>query len=154
MLTTKKALFTELFRVLKPGGKLSFLDWVRLPNLDLKNPHHREIMEKVKPLIGAVDTPTGEEFKTVLEEVGFKVTISEDASTNGHQADLIESADNYFVFVTWLINTLVKLTIIPPHFKILFDRLTKDGKSFIEGDRMGLFTTSWQTVAVKPEKAA
>lgn len=150
----KKALFTELFRVLKPGGKLSFLDWVRLPNLDLKNPHHREIMEKVKPLIGAVDTPTGDEFKTVLEEVGFKVTISEDASTNGHQADLIESADNYFVFVTWLINTLVKLTIIPPHFKILFDRLTKDGKSFIEGDRMGLFTTSWQTVAVKPEKAA
>jgi len=148
----KKALFSEMFRVLKPGGKLSFLDWVKLENYHENNSHHRQIMEKVKPLIGAVDTPTGDEFKKVLEECGFIVTLSKDISQNGHQADLIESADNYFRVVAWLINTCVRFTILPAHFQILFDRLTKDGASFIEGDRMGLFTTSFQTLAQKPMK--
>jgi sterol 24-C-methyltransferase len=148
----KKALFSEMFRVLKPGGKLSFLDWVKTENYHENNSHHRGIMDKVKPLIGAVDTPTGEEFKRVLEECGFIVTLSKDISENGHQADLIESADDYFVAVAWLIKTACRFSVLPAHFQVLFDRLTKDGASFIEGDRMGLFTTSFQTLAQKPMK--
>jgi len=148
----KKALFTEMYRVLKPGAKLSFLDWVKTDKYNEKDAHHVAIMKRVKPLIGAVDTPTGAELRGVLEEVGFEVTWSGDISKNGHQADLIESADNYFRAARWIINTLVLVKLLPQHFKILFDRLTQDGDAFIEGDRLGLFTTSYQTIAQKPVK--
>jgi len=35
----------------------------------------------------------------------------------------------------------------------LFDRLTKDGDAFIEADRLGIFTTSYQIIAQKPLEA-
>jgi len=148
----KKALFSEMFRVMKPGAKLSFLDWVKCDPYDEKNSKHQGIMRAVKPLIGAVDTPTGDEFKQVLEDVGFVVTYSADISKNGHQADLIESADTFFNIVTNLVNFLVLVKVLPLHFQTLLDRFIKDGDKFIEGDRMGLFTTSFQTIAQKPLK--
>lgn len=149
----KEKVFTEMYRVLKPGGKLSFLDWVRLDNYDPSNEHHRSLLHRIKPLIGAVDTPTGLEIKTKLELVGFKVISSKDASVGGHQADLIGKADKFYTRTTKIIDSLVKLRLLPKHFSVLFDRLTKDGQSFIEADRLGLVTTSFQTIAQKPFNA-
>ncbi|WP_181874935.1 hypothetical protein [Legionella feeleii] len=45
---------------------------------------------------------------------------------------------------------MVKLRLLPKHFKVLFDRFVQDGESFIEADHLGLFTTSCQTIAEKP----
>jgi len=146
----KEALFSEMFRVLKPGGKLSFLDWVKLDKYDPTSPKHIELINRVKPLIGAVDTPSPLELSSTLEKVGFEVTFSGDASVDGHQADLIQKADTFYKTLTWVIHTLVSIRVFPAHFRTLFDRLTLDGEAFIEADRMGLFTTSWQTVARKP----
>lgn len=146
----KEKLFSELFRVLKPGGKISFLDWVQLDNYDSTNAHHRDLLKRVKPLIGAIDTPTPEEIKSKLAKVGFKVILSEDISISGHQAPLIEKADKFYKNMQTLVNSMVKLHLLPKHFKILFDRFTQDGEAFVEADRLGLFTTSFQTIAEKP----
>jgi len=34
--------------------------------------------------------------------------------------------------------------------RVLFSRLTRDGEAFVEADRLGLFTSSWQTLARRP----
>lgn len=146
----KEELFAEMFRVLKPGGKISFLDWVQLDNYDMNNAHHRDLLNRVKPLIGAIDTPTPDEIKNTLEKVGFKVLLNKDISVGGHQAPLIEKADKYYEHMQKLVYFMVKLHLLPKHFKILFDRFAQDGESFIEADQLGLFTTSCQTIAVKP----
>ena len=39
-------LFKELFRVLKPGARLSLLDWVSLPDYDPRNPEHAGLMRQ------------------------------------------------------------------------------------------------------------
>lgn len=52
------ALFNEIYRVLKPGARISLLDWASLPSYDPTNPEHAGLMRRVKPLIGAVGTPT------------------------------------------------------------------------------------------------
>eukprot|EP00438_Fugacium_kawagutii_P034405 Skav207740 [mRNA] locus=scaffold362:398378:405253:- [translate_table: standard] len=143
-------LFKEMYRILKPGAKLSFLDYVSLPNYDPSDPQHKELLLKVKPLLGAVWTPTPADFTKPLEKAGFKILMNEDASLGGHQYPLIEKAEVFFTAVRWLLRGLTKLHLIPPHFLTLFERLTKDGEAFIEADKMGLFTTSWQIIAQKP----
>ncbi len=144
-------LFKEIHRILKPGGKLAFLEWVRLKDYDPKNPHHVRLMKGIKPLIGAIGTPSIDEYARILEKAGFQIVTNENASVDGLQAPLIEKADRFYKRAARAIHLLVRWKILPAHFKTLFDRLTKDGEAFVEADRMRLVTTSHYFVAQRKE---
>jgi len=141
--------FKEMHRVLKPGAKVSILDWFSYDAYDSTNPEHVDLLDKVKPLIGAVKTPTVTEMCEALEKAGFRIIVNENASIDGVQYPLIDKADTYFKFGTVIIHGLVKIGILPHYFKILFDRFTQDGDAFIKADKMRLFTTCHQIVAQK-----
>ncbi|KAJ6139971.1 hypothetical protein N7471_006457 [Penicillium samsonianum] len=145
------ALFREIFRVVKPGSKISLLDWVSLPDYDASNPEHAELMRRVKPLIGAVGTPTPESLEAALKEAGFEVVRSENASIDGLQAPLIDTVDVYFRTLRQAILALVKVHVLPRHFKTLINRLCLDGQAFVKMDRMRLATTSYSIIAQKPK---
>ncbi|ORY66570.1 S-adenosyl-methionine-sterol-C methyltransferase [Pseudomassariella vexata] len=145
------ALFKDIFRVLKPGAKFLLLDWVSLPAYDPANhPEHAELMRRVKPLIGAVGTPTPASFESALTSAGFKVTLSDNPSIDGLQAPLIDKVDIYFRSIRQLIHLGVKLRVLPRHFKTLMDRLCLDGQAFVKMDNMRLITTTYRIVAEKP----
>ena len=143
-------LFREIFRVLRPGAKISFLDWVQLPNFNASDVRHQELLRKVKPLLGAVWTPKVSDFLEPLREAGFQILSNEEASRTGSQYTLVEKARVFFEGIGVLLRGMTKIGLLPKHFETLFDRLTKDGEAFVEGDRLGLFTTSWQIIAQKP----
>ncbi len=145
------AMFREVYRVLKPGAKFSMLDWVSLPAYDPANTEHAELMRRVKPLIGAVGTPTPAGLEAGLVAAGFQVTRSDNASVGGLQAPLIDKVDIYFRAVRQLILGLVRVHVLPRHFKTLINRLCLDGQAFVKMDNMRLITTSYRIVAVKPE---
>jgi sterol 24-C-methyltransferase len=144
------ALFRELFRILKPGARFSLLDWVRLPSFDPANLEHASLMRRVKPLIGAVGTPTPVGLAKALEDAGFVVLRSDNASIDGLQAPLIQKVDLYFRVLRRVILGLVGVRVLPVHFKTLIERLCRDGKAFVEMDEARLTTTSWRIVAQKP----
>jgi sterol 24-C-methyltransferase len=143
------ALFNEIYRVLKPGARISLLDWASLPAYDPQNPEHAELMRRVKPLIGAVGTPTPKSFEKALTESGFAVLRSDNASIDGLQAPLIETVDLYFRTVRHIILGLVKVRILPQHFKTLINRLCLDGEAFVKMDTQRLATTSYRIIAQK-----
>jgi len=143
-------LFREVFRILKPGAKFSLLDWVSLPAYDTGNPEHADLMKRVKPLIGAIGTPTPASLEAALKDAGFKVLRSDNASIDGLQAPLIDKVDLYFRSLRQVILGLVKIHAIPRHFKPLIDRLCLDGQAFVKMDNMRLATTSYRIIAVKP----
>jgi len=143
-------LFKEWYRVLKPGAKASILDYVLLDNYDAKDPHHKELLIAAKQVLGTVWSPYPKDFTDALEKAGFKIVSSEQASLGGYQAQLFEWADQFYVTLTKMIHFLVKIHVLPEHLQLLFDRLVKNAKEYIEGDRLGLFTTSWQIIAQKP----
>lgn len=147
-----KALFREIFRVLKPGARFSSLDWIKYPAYDETNPEHAELMRRTKPLIGAVGTPTPASFEEALREAGFCISRSDNASTatDGLQAPLIDKVDIYFRSMRHIIVALVKIKVLPPHFKTLINRLCLDGKAFVKMDEMRLITTSYRIIAEKP----
>ncbi|KAG2420917.1 hypothetical protein HFD88_000531 [Aspergillus terreus] len=144
------ALFREIYRVVKPGAKISSLDWVSLPDYDPSNPEHAELMRRVKPLIGAVGTPTPEILEKAMTDAGFVVTRSDNASVGGLQAPLIDKVDFYFRSMRQVILGLVKAHVLPHHFKTLINRLCLDGQAFVKMDNMRLITTSYRIIAEKP----
>ncbi|KAE8133871.1 S-adenosyl-L-methionine-dependent methyltransferase [Aspergillus pseudotamarii] len=144
------ALFREIFRVLKPGARFSMLDWVSLPDYDPSNSEHVQLMRRVKPLIGAVGTPTPKILENALTDAGFTVTRSDNASVGGLQAPLIAKVDLYFRSMRQLILGLVKTHVLPKHFKTLINRLCLDGEAFVKMDNMRLVTTSYRIIAQKP----
>ncbi len=148
--TNKESLFQEMFRVLKPGGKLAFLDWVRYEAYDETNPQHLDLMARVKPLIGAVDTPSPGEIKNLLEKAGLEVHLSQNASVDGLTAPLIDKADRYYRRAGWIIDLLASLRVFPNHFKVLLARFTQDAQAFVEADRLKLCSTSHYTLSQKP----
>lgn len=142
-------LFADIYRVLKPGGRLGCLDWFKLDKYDDKNPEHIHLMKQIKPLIGAIGTPSIEEYVNAMKKAGFKILINENASINGLQSPLIENADKFYTRMGRLIKILVKCKLMPRHFQALFDRLSAGGDDFVKADRMGLVTTSHYIVAEK-----
>jgi sterol 24-C-methyltransferase len=146
-------LLKEMNRILKPGAKMSFLDWFALPNYKPEDPHHKKLLAEVKALIGAVWTPRPEQYTAALKEAGFEVLFSGEASADGgHQWPLVKSADKFFLGFKSIIDKLCGWGLIPKHFEVLMERLTRGGESFVEADRLSLFTTSWQIIAQKPFK--
>ncbi|TPX13065.1 uncharacterized protein E0L32_006491 [Thyridium curvatum] len=144
------ALFKEVYRVLKPGAKFSLLDWVSLPAYDPTNAEHAELMRRVKPLIGAVGTPTPASLEQALQSAGFRVLKSDNASVGGLQAPLIDKVDIYFRALRQLILGLVRVHALPKHFKTLINRFCLDGQAFVKMDNMRLISTSYRIIAEKP----
>jgi sterol 24-C-methyltransferase len=142
-------LMSDIYRVLKPGGRFACLDWVQLPNYNPRNHKHAELMRKIKPLIGAIGTPTIAQYTDALKKAGFEVIVNENASINGLQAPLIENADQYFKRLKSLVYMMVRVGAIPKHFKAMLDRFTQDGKAFVEADKLRIITTSHYLVAHK-----
>lgn len=144
-------LLKEMNRVLKPGAKISFLDWFVLDKYNATDPHHRKLLSETKAVIGAVKTPDAAEYAQALKDAGFVQLFSGEASIDGgHQWPLIEQAKWFFVGFEGIVDWLIKIGIVPQHIKTLLSRLSYGGDSFIEADKLGLFSTSWQIIAQKP----
>lgn len=145
------ALFSEVFRIVKPGARISLLDWISLPAYNPEDAEHAELMRRVKPLIGAVGTPTQAILEKALVDSGFEIVRSENASIDGLQAPLIDTVDLYFRTLRQVILGLVKVHALPRHFKTLINRLCLDGQAFVKMDNMRLATTSYSIIARKPQ---
>ncbi|KAK5691049.1 hypothetical protein LTR97_011701 [Elasticomyces elasticus] len=143
-------LCSEVYRVLKPGSRVSLLDWASLEAYNPEDPHHQELMRAVKPIIGAVGTPTPESMVAALESAGFRMIRHYVGGINGLQAPFLERLKSYFYTARWAMQGLTTVGLLPMHFRTLFNRMTQDSDAFIEADKSRLITTCYHWVAEKP----
>jgi sterol 24-C-methyltransferase len=143
-------LFRELHRVMKPGGKLCLCaEWVRLPPYDSKNARHLELMRRAKIQVGAIGTPSPEEYESALRNAGFNVLMSKDPSIAKSEI-LVKKAGSSFDRFYPLFKFLIKIKLIPKHFVLLFDEIGKNTDALREADDLGLVSMNYHFTAQKP----
>jgi sterol 24-C-methyltransferase len=145
---------SEIYRVVKPGAKISILDGVMLDSYNKDDPSHRKLLRETREVTGWGSLWHHSYWKESAEKAGFKVLKSFDPgfseSRQGSQAMLIEQECRYFGLLAFLVKVGVKLSIIPPQLDVLMERLTRHGDSYLEMDKKGMLTTSWHIMAQKP----
>jgi sterol 24-C-methyltransferase len=144
------AVFTEVARVLKPGARFSYLDWVLLPGYDPGNPEHIDLVGRACSLLGAVESPTVQDVTQAMEKAGLQVVLSENPSVNGQQNQLLSSEDKYFHWLRRAVKLGVGARVLPRYFSPLLDRLMLNADAIIRLDQMGIGTTAYHIVCEKP----
>lgn len=141
--------FKEANRVLKVGGKILLSEWACLPNYDERNPHHRDLMRRIKPLVGAIGNPTPAFYESALRKAGFNILSSFDPSMIRSDDVMVEKAGKYYDKLLPFINLLVKFKLIPKHIITLFDQFGKNAEALCEAIQLRLVALNYQILAEK-----
>jgi sterol 24-C-methyltransferase len=145
------AVLGEIYRVLRPGAKFSYLDWVLLPDYDDSNPEHLDLVHRASGLLGAVASPPLQEAVNAMQKAGFRIVSSDNPSLNGQQHQMISAEDKYFQRLRTAIDIGIRCRLMPKYFMPLLDRLMLDADALIALDAMGIATTAYHIVCEKPD---
>lgn len=143
------AVCRELSRVLKPGARLSALDWVLLPAFDEVNPVHVDLVARACGVLGAIASPPLQDLMDAVQKAGFRIVVSEIPSIDEQQHRMISAEDRYFRWLRLGVRLGTRSRILPRHFLPLVDRLMQGADAFIELDRLRIGTTCYQIVGEK-----
>jgi len=148
--TNLTAFFSEVYRVVKPGAKVAFEDYVMGNSFDENNPEHQRMKNIYKPVLGGVDTSYPHIFKAAVERAGFQVVLHKDASINERQWPLLEQEANFWLPVNTLVKFLYRIHLVPRIYHDVMERMTQGTYALIEADRQGLVSCGYVTYAYKP----
>ncbi|MCJ1479177.1 hypothetical protein MMC13_007861 [Lambiella insularis] len=77
------AVYTEIHRVLKPGGTCALYEWVLTPSFSPSNPLHRSIRHRIEHGDGIPHLATSAEAVAAMREAGFTLVRSDDLADKG-----------------------------------------------------------------------
>ena len=146
------AVCRELARVLKPGARISALDWVLLPAYDEGNPVHIDLVARACGVLGAIASPSLQDLTNAVQKAGFRIVVSEIPSIDEQQHRMISAEDRYFHWLRRGVRFGAKARVLPGYFLPLVERLMQGADAFIELDRMRIGTTCYQIVGEKPDE--
>jgi sterol 24-C-methyltransferase len=166
-----KGVYSEIFRVLKPGGTYATYEWLLADNYDPSNPHHKQISYDIEVGDGIPAMVKKSVAVKAFEDVGFELFHDEDLADKddevpwyyplaGELKYVRSLAD--FVKVSLmtrparylshgLLGVLGFLRLAPPDAMKTADALGVAADALVAGGREKLFTPMQLYVAKKPE---
>jgi len=73
-----EGIYSEIYRVLKPGGRFGVYEWLMTDNYDNDNVHHREIRLGIEQGDGISNMVKISEGVAAMKAAGFELEINED----------------------------------------------------------------------------
>ena len=168
---TLEGIYSEIFRVLKPGGVFGVYEWLMTDAYDNDNLHHREIRLGIEQGDGISNMCKVEEALAAVKAAGFELLLNEDLAERpdpypwywplAGELRYLQTPFDLFTIVRmtrWgrtimhnLAGALEFLRIAPAGTKKTADSLALAADCLVAGGREHLFTPMYLMVARKPE---
>jgi len=160
----KTALFRELYRVLKPGGKLAIYEWCLTSSYDARVATHAQVKRDIEEGNGLPDIWTIDATRACFEQAGFQVLGEEDRAGQG-DAELpwyhsltgrelsntgIRRSPVGKAMVKVLTRTLEAARVAPRGASRIADFLNRGADALVRGGELGIFTPMAFFLAQKP----
>ena len=166
-------IYSQIFKVLKPGGTFGVYEWVMTDKYDNENPHHRKIRLGIEQGNGISNMDTIEVALKAMEDAGFEMQYHEDLAERpdatpwyyplaGDFKHMGSLGDIFTIGrMTWLGRTLVHrfiglgetLKLMPRGTQRTADSLALGADCLVAGGKEKLFTPMYLMVAKKPLNA-
>lgn len=145
------SIFSEMYRVLKPGARFVWIDWVVLDKYDSSNKEHVNLVNGVKYILGAVYTDYSHVWVEAMKKAGFNVIIERIPGIGNVQYPLIQAEIDKFTPYGVIGNFLVKYGILPEIYNVIIEHFGRNNQDLVYVDKMGLATTVYQIILNKPK---
>lgn len=167
-----EGVYSEIYRVLKPGGTFAVYEWVMTDKYDESNPEHRRIAYEIEVGDGIPKMFTADVARNALKSVGFEVQLADDLADNNDEipwyypltgdwkyiqtlSDLATFfRTSYFgrKFTTFMVWLMELVGIAPKGSTQVTNALEEAAVGLVAGGRAKLFTPMMLFVATKPQK--
>ncbi len=144
--TDLEATFKEVFRVLKPGGRVFSNDVAALDNYDRANDDHRLLIQHTRELTAFGGFWHYRYWEDALEGAGFELLASEGKSA----VEMIRKENALYDRFEAIFSALSKIRVIPRKIEAMLRRMNLNCESYIRAEEEELLTLNWKSVAQKP----
>lgn len=164
----REGVYSEIFRVLKPGQVFACYEWCLTPKYDAANEYHRLIKKKIEEGDGLPDMASQEDVVKALTSVGFELIEQRDMALDERYGGdpwylPLYPSSNPFTFrfqmtdtgkfiTKNLVWTLEKIGLAPSGSYKVQEMLQQGGWGCAYGGHTGTFTPMFLMVARKPLK--
>jgi len=159
----KVGVYSEIFRVLKPGALYGSYEWVMTNKYDESNQEHVRIRKGIEVGNGLPELKTPQHLLDALKEVGFEVLEFRDIARNSDEETPwylpIEGSYSFMGFKhTWIgslishysLSTLEMIKVTPTGTTEVSDILMATAEDLVKGGKLDIFTPAFFFVARKP----
>lgn len=168
-----EGVYSEIYRVLKPGGVFGVYEWVMTDQYDETNEEHRKIAYGIEIGDGIPKMYKREVAEQALKNVGFEVEFERDLADNDDEIPwyyplsgewkYVQNFFDYFTIfrtsrigrsiTTGTISVLEKIGLVPKNSTQVTGALEDAAVNLVEGGRQKLFTPMMLYVCRKPLNA-
>lgn len=160
----KTAVFSEIFRVLKPGARFAAYEWCMTDAFDPDNLEHQRIKKGIETGDSLPDIATVPETLEALRTAGFEIEDAFDGSKTsdsetpwylplvGEMNSLLALRRGRLgrLFADRMLGTLEALRIVPKGSTQVSLMLSAAAESLIAGGELGIFTPNYFLLARRP----
>ena len=141
--------FSEIFRVLKPGGRFVMNDVAALDAYDRDNEHQRTLIQHSRELTVFGGFWHYRYWEDAFTHAGFTLTTS----VGRPAVDLIKKEVALFSRYELIFRLLAKIHVIPKKTDALMQRMNANSKSYIQAEEEELLSLNWYCVGQKPAES-
>ncbi len=166
-----EGIYSEIFRVLKPGGVFGVYEWLMTDKYDNDNPHHREIRLGIEQGDGISNMEKIEVGVKAMKAAGFELEVNEDLADRDDpmpwywplSGDMryLGSISDFFTIVRMtkigrglvhrFVGALETVGLAPTGSQKTADSLALAADCLVAGGREKLFTPMYLMVGRKPK---